>query len=52
MIRLEDAHVALGASWKGQVIIRISIIAQLMDIEHINSLADSIEEAWHIVQSS
>jgi glutamate/tyrosine decarboxylase-like PLP-dependent enzyme len=51
-IRLEDAHVALGASWKGQVVMRISIISQLTDIEHIDSLADSIEKAWNTVQSS
>jgi glutamate/tyrosine decarboxylase-like PLP-dependent enzyme len=51
-IRLEDSHVALGASWKGQVIVRISITAQLTDIEHIDSLADSIERAWAIAQAS
>jgi glutamate/tyrosine decarboxylase-like PLP-dependent enzyme len=49
-IRLEDSHVALGASWKGQAIMRISIIAQLTDIEHIDSLADSIVKAWTDVQ--
>jgi hypothetical protein len=44
-----QGRAGLMKMWPG---IRISIIAQLMDIEHIDSLTDSIEKACHNVQSS
>ena len=45
-IRLENTNFVLGARWKEQVILRISIISLFTDLEHIDSLADSIIRAW------
>lgn len=49
-IRSENHHFVLGAQWKDQDILRISIISLYTDIEHMDALADSIIAALEKVQ--
>ncbi len=51
-IRKENRHFALGAKWKGQSILRISVIAEHTDIEHMDALADSIISIWRSLETS
>lgn len=48
-IRAENTSFVHGASWKGQAILRISIISQLTDTPDMDILADSILHAWRAV---
>ena len=50
-IREENLNFVLGANWKGQQILRISIISRQTDTRDIDSLADSILAAWKAVQA-
>ena len=50
-IRSENTNFVLGARWKDQAILRISIISLYTDIEHMDNLADSIIRAWSKVNS-
>jgi hypothetical protein len=49
-IRAENTNFVLGANWKGQAILRISVISRLTEISDIDVLADSILRAWAEVQ--
>ena len=49
-IRAENQNFVLGATWKGQHILRISTIARQTDISHMDALAESILSAWDSVQ--
>nr|WP_297347529.1 aminotransferase class V-fold PLP-dependent enzyme [uncultured Glaciecola sp.] len=51
-IREENKNFALGAKWKNQSILRISIISQLTDKDDIEMLADSLLRAWDAVRST
>lgn len=50
-IREENKNFVAGASWKGQEILRISIISRLTDTQDIDTLAASIIKAWEAVQA-
>jgi glutamate/tyrosine decarboxylase-like PLP-dependent enzyme len=50
-IREENRNFVLGAKWKNQSILRISIISQLTDKDDIEVLAASLLRAWHAVRS-
>ncbi|MFT7218277.1 MAG: glutamate/tyrosine decarboxylase-like PLP-dependent enzyme [Paraglaciecola sp.] len=51
-IRQENKNFVLGASWKNQSILRISIISQLTDKGDIEDLAASVLRAWDAVRSA
>jgi hypothetical protein len=51
-IREENKNFVLGASWKNQSILRISIISQLTDKGDIEVLAASLLRAWDAVRSA
>jgi len=46
IIRDENHNFVHGAHWKGQSILRISIISRLTDISDIDGLVESILRAW------
>ena len=50
LIRAENQNFVLGAVWKGQTILRISVIARQTDLPHIDALAESIIRAWEQVR--
>ena len=50
-IREENRNFVLGASWKGQAILRISVISRFTDVEDIEALAEGIIRAWNAVQA-
>ncbi len=50
-IREENLNFVLGANWRGQEILRISIISRQTDTRDIDSLADSILAAWKAVEA-
>ena len=50
-IREENKNFVLGAKWKNQSILRISIISQLTNKGDIEVLADSLLNAWNAVRS-
>lgn len=50
-IRTENKNYVAGASWKGQEILRVSIISRQTDEGDIDSLADSVLTAWKAVQA-
>lgn len=49
-IREENLNFVLGATWKGQQILRISIISRQTDIADMDILAGSILKAWEMVR--
>jgi glutamate/tyrosine decarboxylase-like PLP-dependent enzyme len=51
-IREENKNFVLGANWKNQSILRISIISQLTDKDDIEVLAASLLRAWDAVRSA
>ena len=51
-IREENKNFVLGATWKNQSILRISIISQLTDKDDIEVLAASLLQAWDAVRSA
>ena len=51
-IREENQNFVLGAKWKNQSIVRISIISQLTDEEDIEMLASSLIRAWDTVRTA
>jgi glutamate/tyrosine decarboxylase-like PLP-dependent enzyme len=51
-IRQENRNFVLGANWKNQTILRISIISQLTDKSDIELLAASLLRAWDAVRSA
>jgi glutamate/tyrosine decarboxylase-like PLP-dependent enzyme len=51
-IQRENTSFVAGAHWHGQDIMRISIISQLTDIEHVEKLGDSIIRAWRVVKAN
>lgn len=50
-IREENQNFVLGARWKDQAIVRISIISQLTDKADIERLAATLLKAWESVSS-
>ena len=50
-MREENKHFVLGANWKDQAILRISIISQLTGKNDVDLLADSLLTAWDAVRS-
>ena len=50
-IRAENKNFVLGASWKDQHILRVSIISQLTEIADMEVLATSIIKAWKAVRA-
>ncbi|MFT6414336.1 MAG: glutamate/tyrosine decarboxylase-like PLP-dependent enzyme, partial [Glaciecola sp.] len=50
-IREENKNFVLGAKWKNQSILRISIISQLTDKDDIEVLGASLLRAWDAVRS-
>jgi glutamate/tyrosine decarboxylase-like PLP-dependent enzyme len=51
-IRQENENFVLGANWKNQAILRISIISQLTDQGDIEVLAASLLRAWDAVRAA
>jgi glutamate/tyrosine decarboxylase-like PLP-dependent enzyme len=51
-IREENQNFVLGAKWKNQSILRISIISQLTDRGDIEMLATSLLRAWDAVKTA
>lgn len=51
-LREENRNFVLGANWKGQEILRISVISRQTDIADIDVLAESILKAWDTVQTT
>ena len=51
-VREENQNFVLGAKWKNQSIVRISIISQLTDEEDIEMLASSLIRAWDTVRTA
>jgi glutamate/tyrosine decarboxylase-like PLP-dependent enzyme len=47
-LRVENKHFVLGATWKGDAIMRISVISHMTDIEHVDALASSIITAHQL----
>ncbi|MFT4632632.1 MAG: glutamate/tyrosine decarboxylase-like PLP-dependent enzyme [Candidatus Pseudothioglobus sp.] len=45
-IKAENLHFVLGAKWRGQTILRISIVSVLTRTSDIDALAESIVRAW------
>lgn len=50
-VREENLNFVLGANWKGQEILRISIISRQTDVAEMDILAESIKKAWEAVQA-
>jgi len=50
-IREENLNFVLGANWRNQPILRISVISLYTDIPDMDILADSILRAWKAVRS-
>lgn len=50
-IRQENTSFALGAFWKGQAILRISIISQWTSTDNLDVLANSVVKAWKAVRT-
>jgi len=49
-IREENLNFVLGAYWRDQAILRVSVISLHTDISHMDVLADSIIRAWDAVR--
>jgi glutamate/tyrosine decarboxylase-like PLP-dependent enzyme len=49
-LREEDRNFVLGATWKDQEILRVSVISRQTDIADMDVLAESILTAWDAVQ--
>jgi glutamate/tyrosine decarboxylase-like PLP-dependent enzyme len=50
-MREENQNFVLGARWRNQAIVRISITSQLTDKADIEALAGSLIRAWELVRS-
>lgn len=50
-IHHENKNFVLGANWREQEILRISIISEQTDIQHMDNLSASIINAWSEVQA-
>jgi glutamate/tyrosine decarboxylase-like PLP-dependent enzyme len=51
-IQKENRNFVMGARWKGQAILRVSVISRLTDIRDMDVLVDSILRAWKTVSAA
>lgn len=50
-IQKEDTNFVMGAKWKGQAILRISVISRQTTLDDMEVLAESILKAWDVVKT-
>ena len=51
-IQKENTNFVMGAKWKNQAILRISVISRQTTIDDMEVLAKSILKAWDVVRAS